>query len=1144
MRISITIIAIQLSTLGVLSALPVRSQSINEVSVNVNFKNLSLKESFLKLENQTGYKFSFREDLVDKETRKVNLTGNNISLEQALSRILANTPFIYKQAGRYIMIDVKPLAADPGTITGQVFDASTNETLIGVSITVKGVQRSYQTGPDGKFTISLQPGTYDVSFRYIGFEEKVVRNVVVKSKQTTTVNTSMQVAANSLNEVVVIGYGTSTKSDLTGAVGTVKMGDMEQAPVRSFEEALAGRVAGVQVTSSEGQPGATADILIRGANSLTQDNSPLYVIDGFPIENPDNNIFNPSEIESISVLQDASATAIYGARGANGVIIITTKRGKVGEPVINYNGYYGFSKNIYEVPLMNAYEYLKLQYEINPGDTRSRYFGPITGTTPQEYQYTLDDYKDAQGIDWQHQLFQTAPMQSHSLSMSGGTPKTRYSISGQLFEQEGTIINSGYKRYQGKITLDQTVSNKLKVGGDLRYTNSLTYGSSTSDANNSSMNNFLYSVWGYRPLAPLDGSEAEIIDEDTDDFVASGTDYRFNPIKTAQNQLRNYISNNLIGNAYAEYTIIKGLKFKTTGGINRTVRRREVFNNSNTYSGSKSNPFSNGPNGSIMYYETRAWQNSNLLTYATKIGKHKFDALAGFDLSGNNYSYYGLSANALPNESLGLSGLSSGTPQPVSSYNSAWQMVSGLARVNYSYQDKYYATASLRADASSKFAPGHQWSYFPSAALSWRINKEDFMKDLSFVSNAKLRLSWGATGNNRVVEYSTFPQMTYPITSYYSFNNELAQGIIVTNVGSPDLRWESTEMANIGLDLGVLKERFTLTVDYYKKNTKKLLLNAQLPYTTGYTSSLVNIGQTQNEGLEFTLNSTNIRTKDFTWSTNFNIAFNRNKVIGLTANQESLVSTISWDSFYSAVPLYIAKIGQPMGQIYGYIWDGVYQYDDFIKKPDGSYLLKASVATNGNGQTSIKPGDVKYRDINGDGVVNDFDRTVIGRAYPLHQGGFSNNFRYKDFDLNVFLQWSYGNDIVNANRLIFEAGNKLYLNQFATFENRWTPDNTDTDMPRAGGQYGYAYSTRIIEDGSFLRLKTVSLGYNLPKSLLQHVKVKSVRVYTSAQNLATWTKYSGSDPEVSVKRTALTPGFDYSAYPRARTITFGVNVSL
>ncbi len=425
------------------------------------------------------------------------------------------------------------------------------------------------------------------------------------------------------------------------------------------------------------------------------------------------------------------------------------------------------------------------------------------------------------------------------------------------------------------------------------------------------------------------------------------------------------------------------------------------------------------------------------------------------------------------------------------------------------------------------------------------MSAENFMKNLKFVSDAKLRISYGQTGNNRVGDFSTYSTFIIEPMAAYAFNNAVVKGIIPMAIGNPGLKWESTSTTNIGYDLSMFKGRVDLTIDAYRKTTSGLLLNALLPTTTGYLNAFKNVGSVRNQGLEFTLNTINVKTPNFQWSSNFNISFNQNKLVGLADNQESLQTPIVWERRYTGVPLYVAKLNQPIAQMFGYVWDGVYQYSDFDKLPDGRYILRADVVNNGSARTSVQPGDIKYKDINGDGMVSTLDQTQIGRSNPIHTGGFSNNLNYKNFDLNVFFQWSYGNDIVNANRLIFEgnATTSVNLNQYASYADRWTPTNPSNTLHRIGGQGPAYYSSRVIEDGSYLRLKTVSLGYNLGGSLVKAIKVKSLRVYTSGQNLWTWTNYSGPDPEVSVKNSTLTPGFDYSAYPRARTITFGLNAT-
>lgn len=1105
--------------------------------ISVNFRNTPLKDALKTITKEAGTVFVYTSNDAAFQA-PVNYSATAESVENVIRKILTQQQLQFRVMEGKVLIEKARPAPKPQPsnklihITGRVVDEE-GQPMPGVTVSVKGSPIGTATDAEGMYHLKDLSGNAVLTYSLLGYgrQEQPLNGRDV-------LNVTLKVSASELSETVVIGYGTQKRSDLTGSVGSVNVNDMNKAPVSSFDEALAGRVAGVNVSSSEGQPGSGIIISIRGNNSLTQDNSPLYVIDGFPIESANNSLINPDDIETIDVLKDASATAIYGARGANGVIIITTKRGKTGAPSISYNGRYGWMENIQRIPVMNAYEFVKLQQEINVGDLDETYLA--NGVT-------LDDYKNVESIDWQGKLYRVAPQQNHSISMRGGSDKTKYAVSGQALDQQGTIINSAFKRYQAKISLDQIINDRIKVGGNVTYTNTKTTGTTPSAPSLSSMNNLLYSAWGYRPSGPIRSEKPineNFEDELIDDMVNSGTDYRINPFLSAENEYRLRNVDNLIANAFGEYKILPNLRLRISGGLNKNTQRNDAFNNSKTRSG---NPYTvYKVNGSIMYYESTNWLNENTLTFDKKFNKyHRLNAVAGFTAQGNHYAVHGMSANQLPNESLGLNGLSQGVPQPITSSESEWALASWLARVNYVFRDKYFLTASFRSDGSSKFRADNQWSYFPSGAVAWEISKESFMKEVRFISNAKLRASWGITGNNRVSDYATYALLDFGVrNSYYSFNNELQQSAIPVTMASTDLKWENTAQTDVGLDVSFLKSRITLGLDYYRKVTSDLLLNAKLPPTVGYGSAFKNVGKTSNEGLEITLHTRNVETKDFRWGSSFNISFNRSKVLALTQNQESLTSTMGWDSWYSSVALYIAKIGQPVGQFYGYIWDGVYGYDDFDALPNGGYLLKEGIPTNGNTRAAIRPGDIRYRDLNGDGVVNVSDQTVIGRGFPVHVGGFSNDFSYRGFDLNVFFQWSYGAQVMNANRINFENGNKTYLNQYKSFEGRWTPENPTSNIPRAGGQYGYVYSDRTLEDGSFLRLKTVQLGYNVPQALLQRAKIKSLRVFVAAQNLITWTKYTGSDPEVAIGYSALTPGFDYSSYPRARTATIGLNLGL
>lgn len=1020
--------------------------------------------------------------------------------------------------------------ADRKLVKGVVVDEN-NETLIGVHVQIKeDIKRATVTDKDGKFNIRASANE-TLIFSYIGYIKQQVLVSNIKG------DIQLKPSLTALNEVVVIGYGTVKRKDITGSVAEVKMDDISKAPVASFDEALAGRIAGVQVSSNEGQPGADINIVIRGGNSLTQSNSPLYVIDGFPIDDFSNAALNTEDIASISVLKDASATAIYGSRGANGVIIIETKKGKTGKPVITYNGYAGLQEVTKKIALMNPYEFVKYQTERDPDGMLKTYL-----TNPG---YTLEDYKNAENIDWPDLLFQSAFMHNHNLAMRGGNAQTRYSFSGSVLGQDGVIINSGYSRYQGRVAVDQTINKKLKAGININYSKDKNFGAFTSSqaAGTRAYSTYLmYRVWGYRPVAV--GDEFDVFN---DLFDSDEEDNRImNPIIGVKNELRQQYRTNLMANANISYEITNNLTFNLRAGINNRLTRNENFNNSKTFRGYPSAGNLKGVNGSFSDLDLNDWMNENTLTYKKSINKdNQIDVTAGFTVQGTSASTYGFESTNIPNEELGLVALQLGLPSSVTSFKSKNTLMSYLGRVNYNFKSRYLFTATFRADGSSKFDPEHRWGYFPSGAFAWQMGRENFMKNLSFVSESKFRVSYGLTGNNRVNDFVRY--LSLNLTDYYSFaNGTPAYAALVNNLGNKDLRWEKTAQADIGYDLSLFKSRVNLTVDLYSKTTTDLLLNSNLPLSSGLSSVFKNVGKVRNNGLEISLSTVNIKNKNFSWQSDFNISFNNNKVLALADGENKILSTVNWTGDFANSFLYLAKVGGPAAAFYGLVWDGNYQYDDFDLQPNGSYKLKSTIATNGNDRTVIKPGDIKYVDQNGDGIVSDLDRVVIGRALPVHTGGFNNNFTYKGFNLNVFFQWNYGNDIYNGNRIIFEGNftNRSNLNQYATYVDRWTPENPSNTQFRIGGQ-GPAgvYSSRTIEDGSYLRLKTVQLGYTIPKAVVKKINMNAIDLYVAGQNLYTWTNYSGLDPEVSIRNSTLTPGLDYSAYARACTITLGLKAT-
>ncbi|GAB3420487.1 SusC/RagA family TonB-linked outer membrane protein [Niabella aquatica] len=971
------------------------------------------------------------------------------------------------------------------------------------------------------------------------------KNITVGTASTITVR--LTPTESTLEDVVVIGYGEVKRKDLTGSAGSVNMKDIQKAPVANVDDALAGRVAGVQVVSADGQPGNNSFITIRGSNSITQDNSPLFVVDGFPIETSINGLLNPSDIESIDILKDASATAIYGARAANGVVIITTRKGKAGKPVISYEGWAGVQQNIKRHEMLSPYEFVKYQLEYNDAVYRPVF---INSEHP-----TLESYKDVKGFDWQSLLIKDAPMQSHTLSLRGGDTKTNYSLSASAVDQKGIIIESGIKRNTGKLYLGQVINDKLRLGISAYYSYLNRYGElanqQTEGTSGSSTAYIMNNIWGYSPVTGTREDDEALMNDGLDPNVIATADFRFNPLLRTKNTYDEFFNKLSLVNAFLEYKLLKDLRLKISGGITNSNSRYEKFYNTNTPQGSPLTGYgsTNGVNGSISNYNYYNWLNENTLTYTKKIKDHNLVVLTGFTLQRNSNKSDGVSAILIPNESLGINGLDEGTVSGALAGASYSTLASFLGRVNYSYKDKYLLTASLRYDGSSKFSDGHKWGSFPSVSAAWNFKKENLFKPLSFLSNGKLRAGYGLIGNNRVSDFAYLPSLKVNIlsnsantTSGYPFNNSLTTGVIPATLGNDQLKWETTASVNVGLDLGFLKNRVEIISDYYYKKTTDLLLNATLAASTGYGSAYKNIGDVSNRGFEFTLITKNVSTKNFSWESNFNISFNRNKILNLNDDQPSLTTLVAWNANYNTAQPYIARPGYPIAMFYGYVFDGIYQFSDFTTS-GGKYVLKPEIPNNGNTAASIHPGDIKYKDINGDGMVNSMDQTIIGNPNPVHTGGFTNNFNYKGVDLNIFFQWSYGNDVLNANRLVFEGSGRPLLNLFKTVENRWTPDNPSNTLYSAIGQGITAYSSRVIEDGSYLRLKTVSLGYNFSDKLLSRAKMKALRVYCSAQNLLTWTKYSGLNPAASVRPTALTPGFDWSAYPLARTIVFGMNLT-
>lgn len=1016
------------------------------------------------------------------------------------------------------------------TVTGTVVD-ETQVPVPGANVVIKGETTSGTiTDFDGNFTITVKDQSAVLVVSFIGY---TTQEVPVGSN--TVINIVLKEDAVTLEEVVAIGYATVKKSDLTGSVEKVDMEEMNKTTVTSFDQALGGRVAGVQVVSPSGQPGEEANIVIRGSNTISDsaDGNPLYVIDGFATEDANAASINPNDIESIDILKDASATAIYGARGANGVVIITTKRGQESAPRITYDGYIAYQMRPKFLELLQGREFVELQQEImSESDMKKTYF---TFDESLGRHQTIEDYDNRVSTNWQDKVFQNAPMTSHHLSLAGGSKNTKYSASLSYLNQQGSIIESGFESIKARLTLDQQLGDNVKFGASINFANNVSTGSAPSEGGGQSTQYFLYQVLAYRPVKYKSTDDLEDVIDD------NGGTYPYNPVKTIENTFDKLRKRQLSFNSYINWNITKELMFKGTFAYTWREDRSRKFYNSDTYYGDPTYSPSR-TNGSFNYKEWNSWSNEYTLTYKKKVNSHYYNGMVGASLSSQQISNLGAKSVMVPWEEIGFWGIDGGTAQSVTSDNVKNNMMSFFARFNYDWKSRYLFTATMRADGSSKFT-NNKWGYFPSASFAWRISDESFMVGTSsWLSNLKARIGWGATGNNATKLQNASMQL-YNGNFNYAFGNSLTPAVYMTQMANKDLKWETTYQSNIGIDFGIFNNRINGSVDIYNKDTKDLLLYADVPMSIGFAQVQQNIGSINNRGLEVTINSTNLPGggNKLKWTTSFNISFNKSKVTGLADGQESFTQGVA----YMNIPdYYIVKVGEPLSEIYGYVYDGVYQYEDFNEVSPGNFVLKPEIPNNTNERTNIKPGDPKLKDLNGDGKLTAEDQTVIGHGLPIHTGGLTNTFTWKDFDLSVFMQWSYGNDVINYNRVKLENLKDRHINQLETVKDHWTADNPTNYLWAVGRGLSSINTSREVEDASFLRLKNVQLGYNFPIKMLKSTGLASLRLYFSAQNLWTWTKYTGYDPEVSTRNSAITRGFDYSAYPRSTTFTFGVKLGL
>ena len=1009
-------------------------------------------------------------------------------------------------------------------VKGTVKD-NLGEGVPGASVQVKGTSQGTITDLDGKFTLNIPQKNATLVISFIGYvtvEQKAdsQKPMVITLKEDT----------KTLDEVVVVGYQEVRRRDLTGSVAKANMADVLTAPVASFDQALGGRIAGVNVTSGEGMPGGNMSIVIRGNNSLTQENSPLFVIDGFPIEDSSAaSTLNPSDIESLDFLKDASATAIYGARGANGVVIITTKKGKVGRAQLSYDGSFGVQHVTRTIPMMDAYEFVKLQNEMYPTVVAGSYLMNYEGK-----QWTLDDYKNIPQYNWQDEIFKTAWQQNHTVRLAGGTEGVRYNASLSYFDQDGTLIETGYKRMQGRMN---TVVRRGKLNMSLttNYSRSIQTGSTPSSTSYSGMNNLFYSVWGYRPVTSPDTPLSFLMDSSTDNAVDSSNDYRFNPIKSQKNEYRKSYTNNLQMNGFAEYEVLKGLKLKVSAGYTYDSRKQDQFNNSNTRYGGPTS--TDKVNAQVTRQERLTWLNENTLTYQTNIKKkHFLNVLGGITFQNSDYEIYSFRTTHIPNESLGMAGMSEGQAGTTTSAKSSWAMLSYLGRVTYNYMSKYYATVSFRADGSSKFNKDNRYGYFPSGSLAWSFSEEEFIRDnFGWVSFGKLRASWGRSGMHFSQNYLALGIMNVGGTSY------LGNGYIEPQWGdglyNNELSWEETDQYDFGLDLDMFDHRLSITIDYYYRYTDKLLDRVRLPsagINTGYNMQWRNTAAVSNEGLELMVKYEIFRKPDLYWKISVNAARNWNR----------------FEKSYTGKDLDgVRVIGKSLNGVYALKTDGYVNYQEEVPVYYNQIGIKAPLASEMGSATFYKPGDYKFVDVDGNRKITAFDDEVYcGSALPKITGGIVNEFQWKNFDINLLLSFQLGRHMLNITRTRtlsgFGAAEYPAIVMNLDKVSFWEKPGDTPDFPK--WQYdwdtylwGGRYVDRNVEKVNWLKIKTLSIGYTLPKVWMQKCGLGELRIFASGENLCTFTNYSGIEPEIVDIRNGEDVG---ASYPLARKLTLGLTL--
>lgn len=1115
-----------------------------ETELSLHLKSTTIKDACKEIESQTGLVFVFADNAEEILMKKVNIRANSKSISNVLDNLLSNTGLkyrivdkqvvIYKEDKKIDLLEIHSTIPDEVVqqlkrmITGKVVDEK-GEPIIGANIIEKGTTNGTITDVDGKFSLNVEENA-TLRISYIGYIAQDISAV-----GQTTINIVLQEDMESLEELVVIGYGIVRKKDLTGSVAQLSNKSFKDLRVTHPTEAMAGKLAGVQIQQVGGQPGQAATIRVRGSGSITASSAPLYVVDGYPLGEQNLNMVNPNDIESIEVLKDASASAIYGSRAANGVVLITTKSGKQGRTNVSLDMYWGMQDVTKKLDLMNAQEFIEFSREAFNNhyldDFPNASINDPVGSRPTGYRYRYPAFYDdtsyvtslGSGTDWQDEIFRTSPVQNYQLTVSGGSEKSKFLFSLGYFDQEGIIINNDYTRYSARAKIDSELNNWLKLGINVapsyNVANKVTQGHWASDG-------VVNAALATSPAVPVRNEDGTWASQAM--YAVASDGLTGVPNAVALTHIRNYDTNlSLFTNGYIEFTPLKNLHIKSTIGTDIREYRSEYFRPSTIPDNGNVAPLpSTKRRATETSYETLNWLNENTITYFGSWDKHEVDVLAGITAQKNLYRYSQATGSDFPNDKIQT--INNATVKSSTSSRASWTLLSYLARVNYRFNNKYYFTGSIRADGSSRFGSNNRYGYFPSASVAYRISQEDFMKNISWLTDLKIRASYGATGNNNIGDYAAIGIMQNSNYVLGAGTGNIVNGASKQSFSNLDLTWEKTRQTDIGIDLSTFNNRLSLSLDYYNRLTTDLLMNVDIPTITGFSNAMQNIGKMRNRGIEITVTGVPFNSKKFTWDVSGNLSINRNKVLALGPTGDPVFGD------GGAGTTHITMIGEPIGAFYGYRMIGIFMTEEELDKyPHFS---------------NTQAGDVKFEDINKDGEINADDRTILGNNMPDFTWGLINSFSFGNFDASFSLQGVVGNEVLHLGRRFYTQG-EGNQNQLREMLNRWqSPSNPGNGLiPRANSQptgQNNAISSRWVEDGSFLRLNNLSLGYMLPSLVTKKYHLQQARIYIAVQNLFTISNYSGYNPETSFREdNVTTPGADYGMYPLYRTYTLGVNLT-